>query len=373
MVMEGKVTVTESSRRIASLPIGQTVLGVVGTGDGIKPNVLVNNTPKVFSTAQEFLDMITPDAGEPTGSLWTVAQDLLHGARDNIIVVQAEDNSSANIVAAINALRQRVNNRVANLVATIDHVAVASGNADPIITAMESVCETIKASFVYNIGVTGADKDAQITNAKLFAGANAQSRGIAIFGRNESLDNESVKVIAAMGLRDAQSHEGVSFSGMRIRGVVGTNPELDYLSDGRNDVDNLLESNIVPLIEDNGVITSGYRYSGFSVTSDNPFRFIGVRRTADKIARHGKLILQRHLRDSTIQGIIPVIAEDLESYLNSLVAINQIRAYNIIADNVRNTPQSLAQGHVFIKVEFEALVPVTGIGLEVVTATTSIS
>lgn len=329
MTMEGKVTVVERVATLTPSLESDSIIALVGTGDGLKDGVLTDNIPQLFSSASAAISALRPDSGTPTGSLWNALLGVQANVHDRVIVVQSADATATNVDIAVDTLLKPVQNIFPDLVSVTGLNAAASSASDEILGHLSDLCDSIDAVFAVQIKSTGANKAAQIANAKAYADNNGRQRGILIFPGG-SVDI-SAHYLAALARHDAELNRGANPRGLSIRGISATIPRLEYNFQGRgaveDDVATLLESNIVPIIEFNGVKAWGTRFSGFGATDTSPYKFIHARRTADQIAIHGQQIAQPYLVQTLTGDIASSILAKFGQYLSNLQNIRQISGY----------------------------------------------
>lgn len=377
MVMqEGRVSVSEREADAPlTVPSSATSIAVVGTGAGLKAGVLEDNTPVLYNSATAALDALRPDSGIPPGTLWAGLRGVQNNAPNRVIVVQAQSDSATDVDAATDTLADPTGGVLADLV--VAHgVNGSTSAADDVVAHLEALCESIDASFIVCAPIVGSDNAAQIAAAKTYAENNDRARGIILFSRG-LLSNAAVDISAhyagALARHDAEVHRGANPRGLTIRGIAGTTPRLNYNFQGRgnqaDDVSNLLESNIVPIIERVGVQAWGTRYSGFALSDPSPFKYIQIRRTADQIVEHAQVIAQPFATENVDPAAPQLVASRLARYMDGLRAIGQIRGFDALPDPARNTQAALDAGNIFLLIRFSGTVPTNHIAI-VVEATT---
>ncbi len=143
-------------------------------------------------------------------------------------------------------------------------------------------------------------------------------------------------------------------SNQNINGIQGTSRPIDFTLGDANARANLLNENKVSTI----VREDGYRLWGNrSLSSDERFAFLCVRRTADII---NDSILVSHLwavdRGIT-KNYVESVVEGVNAYLRHLVTIGAILGGTCWADPDVNTPDQIAQGKVYFDFDFTPVYP----------------
>lgn len=143
-------------------------------------------------------------------------------------------------------------------------------------------------------------------------------------------------------------------SNQAINGIVGTARPVDFALGDANCRANLLnEQNVATIIRQDGYRLWGNR----SLSSDDKWAFLSVRRTADMI---NDSLLRAHLwavdRNITKTYVEDVI-EGVNSYLRHLVSIGAILGGTCWADPDLNTPEEVAAGKIYFDFDFTAPTP----------------
>ena len=375
MVMEGRVSVVESEVPAQAVQLAsQTIIGLVATDDGIKPNVLEDNTPAYFASANALIEAIINEAGLVTGTIWEAALGIRANVSSPVIVSIAASTTTAHVDAAIDAMANPVNGVLPDiLIAPKLNAAAASGAGDDVLSHLRDTCELLDAVYVANIRNSGANKVAQITNAKAYAEANAHTRGILMYSRgllNAADVDISAHYAGALARHDAEIHRGANPRGIEIRGISDISPRIIYNDLGRgnqnDDVSNLLASNINPVsIVTSGIRAWGTRFSGEAFASQSAYRDINARRTIDQIVINVRRIAQPYLDDNLDSAIVGVIVSAIDQSLSTMQGIGQIRGYDVGLNPDLNTQTNLDNGILYLRVTAQVPGNVNAIHIDV--------
>ncbi len=175
----------------------------------------------------------------------------------------------------------------------------------------------------------------------------------------ETIEPTSARVAGLIAKSDNDRGFWWSPSNQEILGITGTARPIDFLLGDANSRANLLnEKNIATLIRQDGFRLWGNR----TLSSDPQFAFLSTRRTADIIADS---IQRGHLwavdRPVTRQ-LCESIADGVNSYLRSLVAMGAILGGECWYSRDDNENNDLAQGIIRFRYKFTPPPPAERIG-----------
>ena len=111
---EGRVVAREVS--VPSPAVVQdtdTIMGLVGTMDGLRPNVLEAGTPAFYATAQQAINALTPEdtTKTPTGTIWKALFDFQRAENGPVIISGAESTDADDVDSALDAMAIPVQDR----------------------------------------------------------------------------------------------------------------------------------------------------------------------------------------------------------------------------------------------------------------------
>jgi phage tail sheath protein FI len=133
-----------------------------------------------------------------------------------------------------------------------------------------------------------------------------------------------------------------------INGILGLSKPIDFQLNDTNTVANYLNHHSVcTTISYLGLRLWGNHMTG-EATENAPGMFINVRRTADMVEES---ILAAHLwavDQNITKGYVEAVVEGVNAYLRTLKAQGAILGGKAWADPTLNTPDVLAQGHLYI-------------------------
>lgn len=138
-------------------------------------------------------------------------------------------------------------------------------------------------------------------------------------------------------------------SNQEIDNIVGTQRSVDFVLGDSSSRANLLNGKNVATI----IRQQGYRLWGNRTLSSDPkFAFLSVRRTADiiqdSLQRAHLWAVDRNITKTYVQDVV----DGVNAYLRNLVAIGAILGGKCWADPDLNTPDQIAQGHVYFDFDF---------------------
>ena len=139
-----------------------------------------------------------------------------------------------------------------------------------------------------------------------------------------------------------------------LHGVLGTTRPIDFaLGDPTSRANRLNEAAIATIIHLNGYRLWGQR----TCSSDPKWAFVSVRRTADMI--HESLLQAHHwaIDRNLSKTYIDEVKANIHAYLRHLKALGAIIDGDCWADPAMNTPDQLAQGHVYFDFDFTSPYP----------------
>jgi phage tail sheath protein FI len=143
-------------------------------------------------------------------------------------------------------------------------------------------------------------------------------------------------------------------SNQLFNGIVGTARAIDFALDDPNSRANLLnEAKVATIIREDGYRLWGNR----TLSSDSKWQYLCVVRSADII---NDSILRAH-RWAVDRGItknyVAEVLEGVNAYGRHLVAIGAVLGFKCWADPDLNTPEQIANGHVYFDFEFTPVYP----------------
>lgn len=149
-------------------------------------------------------------------------------------------------------------------------------------------------------------------------------------------------MIAARGYWESPSNRVIS-------GIVGTARPIDYMMSDYNCTANFLNENEVATI----ILDDGYRLWGSRTCSDDPrFAFITTVRTDDAIAEAIALAHKWAVDQGITKNFIDTVLDSINAYLDHEVALGHLIGGKAWIDPDINTPESLANGHIYFDYDF---------------------
>ena len=338
------------------------VIGVVGTAPDADISLFPLNTPVLIignRTEAAKLGL--------TGTLPEAVNAIFDQIGALIVVVRVEegvdsDETTTNIIGGVDSDTGQYLGLQAFLSAeSITHVTPRvliaphfthqrpEGNANPVVTAMVSVAERLRAVIVAD-GPNTTDQDAITWRTDW-----GSSRVFVVDPWVKSYNNidkaipASSYVAGLISKIDNEQGFWWSPSNQIINGIVGTFRPVDFALGDSNTRANFLNENEVATI----IRQDGYRLWGNrTCSSDQKWAFLSVRRTADLI--HDSL-LRAHLWavDRNInRTYLDDVKESVNAYLAHLKAIGAVLGGECYPDPDLNTPANIAQGKVYFDFDF---------------------
>jgi len=226
--------------------------------------------------------------------------------------------------------------------------------ATAIVPALVTVADRLRA--VTFIDGPNTDKAEAITAAGLVAGDRAR---VGLVDPSVDTDDgaraSSAYAAGVQAMVDNEKGFWWSLSNQTINGILGTGRPVDFaLGDPASEAEALNAQHIITIVNKGGFRIWGNRSLE---TVDPKWKFLCVRRTADMI---NESLLRAHLwavdRPITKTYVDEVIA-GVKAYLRHLVAQGGILGGDVWADPELNTPESIANGHVWFDFDFTPVYP----------------
>lgn len=149
-------------------------------------------------------------------------------------------------------------------------------------------------------------------------------------------------------------------SNKEIFGIIGTTRPVDFLNGDENSRANLLnEKNINTVIRQNGFRLWGNR----TCATDKRFAFLCVRRTADMINDSVQAAILHFVDQPVTKQLFESIADTVNEYLRSLVAMGAILGGECWYDRDDNANGEIMQGKIRFRYKFTPPPPAEDIGL----------
>ena len=226
------------------------------------------------------------------------------------------------------------------------------GNANPVVSEMLSIAESLRAVIIADLPNTN-EKD-----ALKYTQSFGSSRIYPIYPWVKVLDiatnsiteePASARIAGLIVKSDNDRGFWWSPSNMIINGIVGISKPIDFaLGDPNSKANYLNENNIATIISQSGFRLWGNR----SLSSDPKWAFLQTRRTADMI---NDSLLKAHLwavdRNIT-KTYVEDVLEGINNYLRHLKSIGAILGGKAFADPELNTPDQIAQGKISFDFDF---------------------
>jgi len=134
-----------------------------------------------------------------------------------------------------------------------------------------------------------------------------------------------------------------------INGIIGTARPIDYIMSDYNCTANFLNENEVATI----ILDDGYRLWGSRTCSDDPrFAFITTVRTDDAIAEAIAMAHKWAVDQGITKNFIETVLDSINAYLDHEVALGHLIGGKAWIDPDINTPESLANGHIYFDYDF---------------------
>lgn len=226
------------------------------------------------------------------------------------------------------------------------------GNANPVVSEMLSIAESLRAIIITDLPNTN-EKDA-LKYIQTFGSSRIYPiypwvKVLDIATNSITEEPSSARIAGLIVKSDNERGFWWSPSNMIINGIVGISKPIDFaLGDPNSRANYLNENNIATIISQNGFRLWGNR----SLSADQKWAFLQTRRTADMI---NDSLLKAHLwavdRNIT-KTYIEDVLEGINNYLRHLKSIGAILGGNAFADPELNTPDQIAQGKIYFDFDF---------------------
>ncbi len=354
--------------------VRSAVIGLVGTAPDADPEVFPLNTPVVIAGSR--LEAAKLDTvGNGAGTLPTAMDAIFDQIGALVIVVRVEegadsDETLANIVGGVDAstgtytgvhalaaAESRVGFQPRILcVPGFTHVKPA-GAANPVVAELVGIAERLRAVIIAD-GPNTNDADAiayrgDWGSPRVFIVDPWVTRFDPIAQTNIDLP-ASAHVAGLIAQIDHDRGFWWSPSNQPIGGIGGTSRAVDFVLGDKVSRANLLNQQDITTI----IRTDGYRLWGNHTASSDPkWTFLNVRRTADLIQDS---VLRAHLwavdRNIT-KTYVEEVVEGVNAYLRNLVTLGALLGGRCYANPELNTPDQIAQGHVYFDFDFTAPTP----------------
>ncbi|AHF89513.1 tail protein [Opitutaceae bacterium TAV5] len=351
--------VTNGPRAIRT--VRTSVIGIVGTAPEADAAAFPLNRPVLIAASRREAALL----GE-TGTLPAALDDIFDQVGAVVIVVrvaEGEGATPAEIAAATltNIIGDVTPDGSTGIQCLVDaesvvgfspRILIAPGftNTKACADELLSVADRLRA--VVPIDGPNTTDEAAITYAGDFGNARAYlvDPAVKVFADGvEVVRPNSARVAGLIAKSDNDRGFWWSPSNQEILGITGTARPVDFLLGDPNSRANLLnEQNVATIIRQDGFRLWGNR----TLSSDPQFAFLSTRRTADVIADS---IQRAHLwavdRPVTRQ-LCESIADGVNSYLRSLVAMGAILGGECWYDRADNENNDLAQGVIRFRYKF---------------------
>ncbi|RRJ96866.1 phage tail protein [Opitutaceae bacterium TAV4] len=338
-----------------------SVIGIVGTAPEADVTAFPLNKPVLIAASRREAALL----GE-TGTLPAALDDIFDQAGAVVIVVRVAPGEGATPEAIAAATLTNIIGGVGidgstgiqclvdaeSVVGFSPKILIATGFTDKKACADEllSIADRLRAIVVLD-GPNTTD-EAAITYAGDFGNARAflVDPGVKVFANgDETVRPASARVAGLIAKSDNDRGFWWSPSNQEILGITGTARPVDFLLGDPNSRANLLnEQNVATIIRQDGFRLWGNR----TLSSDPKFAFLSTRRTADVIADS---IKRGHMwaNDRPVsRQLCESIADSVNSYLRSLVAMGAILGGVCWYDRADNENNELAQGKIRFRYKF---------------------
>jgi len=149
-------------------------------------------------------------------------------------------------------------------------------------------------------------------------------------------------VLASRGYWESPSNQ-------LLNGIIGTARAISYALGDYNSTANFLNANQVSTI----IRDTGYRVWGSRTCSGDPrFAFVSTVRTDDAIAEAIALSHKWAIDQGITKNFIEAVVDGINAYLQHEVALGHLIGGKAWVDAALNTPESLANGHIYFDYDF---------------------
>lgn len=234
--------------------------------------------------------------------------------------------------------------------------ATVGTTANAVVSAMVGIAERLRAVIIAD-GPSTTDAD-----AIAYAGDFGSKRVFLVDPQVLTTDSTGATVPAFVSAYTAgviartDNDNGFwwSPSNQTITGVTGVARAIDFLMGDPNSRANLLNSkNVATVIRQNGFRLWGNR----TLSSDPKWAFLCVVRTADIINDSLQAAHLWAVDRGITKNYVDEVVEGVNAYLRHLKAIGAILGGKCWADPGLNTPDQIANGHVYFDFDFTAVYP----------------
>lgn len=351
--------------------VRSSVIGIVGTAPLADDAAFPLNVPVLIAgSLREAAKLVakTDTENQGEGTLPAALDSIFDQAGAVVVVVRVAKGDSdaatiANVVGGVNAQTGKYEGLKAFLGAesslgVAPRILIApgfthqrDGSANAVVSELVGVAERLRAVVIAD-GPNTTDEA-----AKTYAQDFGSSRVYVIdpwvlkLGKSGKPEAHPASPCVAGLIAKSDSERGFwwSPSNLTINGIVGTARPVDFALGDANARANLLnEAKVATIIRQDGYRLWGNR----SLSSDQKWMFLSVRRTADMI---NDSLLRAHLwavdRNIT-RTYLEDVTEGVNAYLRHLTNIGAIVGGRCWADPELNSPSQIQQGKVFFDFDF---------------------
>jgi len=360
-----------------------SVIGIVGTAPKADPAVFPLNTPVVVSgSATQLAALLNQTVtASTTGTLPSALDDIYAQAKPIVIVVRvdagADDATTmANVVGGVDATTGKFTGVHAllaaeSIVGAKPRILIAPGfthqaggddpnnpTANPVVAELAGIAKRLRATIVQDGPST--------TDAAALAGAAHSVGGERVYFVDPRIlktdatgatvaANASAAVAGVIAYKDNAVGWWASPSNTPVNGIVGTERAIPFaLGDETSNANLLNEGNVATIVRTSG---NFLLWGNRTLSTDPKWQFLCVVRTNDIIADS---IQAAHLW-AVDRGITKTYAEDVReavrAFLRDLKNKGAIVDGDCWLDPDLNTPDQIAQGHVYWDYDFAPSYP----------------
>ena len=351
--------------------VRSSVIGIVGTAPLADDAAFPLNVPVLIAgSLREAAKLVaktdTDNQGE--GTLPAALDSIFDQAGAVVVVVRVAKGDSdaatiANVVGGVNAQTGKYEGLKALLGAesalgVAPRILIApgfthqrDGSANAVVSELVGVAERLRAVVIAD-GPNTTDEAAK-TYAQDFGSPRVYviDPWVLKLGKSGKPEAHPARPCVAGLIAKSDSERGFwwSPSNLPINGIVGTARPVDFALGDANARANLLnEAKVATIIRQDGYRLWGNR----SLSSDQKWMFLSVRRTADMI---NDSLLRAHLwavdRNIT-KTYLADVTEGVNAYLRHLTNIGAIIGGRCWSDPDLNSPSQIQQGKVFFDFDF---------------------
>ena len=246
----------------------------------------------------------------------------------------------------------------------ITFVADNDGSASPVAVKLAEVAEVMGAYAIMD------SADSTVAVAKNWQASNGGPRTVGVPQMPTSSRGKTSGSGFLMGLiakNDAENGVKDSFSNRSVPSIVSVDPMYTFsFTDGTTEAQDLAANHLTVFVREG---TEWIAFGGTTAfaDADDPRRFVNAGRTFDRILLEMKSIGRSFIGRQLTQERVGRIITRIQSYLNTLVANEDILAGTVAADAVKNTAANLNAGKlsVLLSVDFVANIEQLNIAVEV--------